>query len=288
MTPRNPSGRRGGNGGDMALPGPPRTSSSRSGSLPRERRLARLAPAISALRARSPAPPTPIRWTRWPRSRGGGALAPAGAARPRRARALHGAGDSHSPASPRSWQPRPSPEPPRPPTARRLAIRCTGSTGRRGVGIGNGGAIERIRGGHQVADEGEVDAALHHAADALTAEGDAASGNALVAAARCARRPTAAAVSADVRARVTNAPSGWVRGHPGVRLRARGRRLRARAWTTRPGGCGSRRRARGDPRTPRPPPETRGTRASRTPGKSGTRAGPIMQGRSTTPYGTSE
>ena len=51
------------------------------------------------------------------------------------------------------------------------------------VGIGSGGSRERLSEAEKLVDEGEVDAALHHAAEALEGEGDDSSSAALVAAA---------------------------------------------------------------------------------------------------------
>ena len=51
------------------------------------------------------------------------------------------------------------------------------------VGIGAGGSRERLSEAEKLVDEGEVDAALHHAAEALQGDGDDSSSAALVAAA---------------------------------------------------------------------------------------------------------
>lgn len=51
------------------------------------------------------------------------------------------------------------------------------------VGIGSGGSRERLSEAEKLVDEGEVDAALHHVAEALQGEGDDSSSAALVAAA---------------------------------------------------------------------------------------------------------
>ncbi len=205
MTPRNPSGSRGDNGGDMrASWSPEDVEAALRGHSPVSADVARLAPAIEALRARSARTSDPD------------SVAAMAAVLARETLAAPGAPRAAAARSRAPWR-------------RRLALTgvaaILASAGLAGtaaaadgaapgdplygldraleaVGIGDGGSHERIQEATKLADEGEVDAALRHAADALAAEGDSASAVATLAAAD-ALASHGSANSAEVHARVS-------------------------------------------------------------------------------------